>query len=190
MEILECDVCGRSFIFGVGIGGPENCEVDNNTVKIWCPRCRTEYVAECNGFGIGIIHRVSTTVKELESKIFDVSTTAHIVPKEKWDDTLPELLNEEGIENHWEGNILSIDNGKASLAYVDVLSTRWQVGHNWIPLFRLKKYNECLEEAGKNSYYAIPENDNRSSKTLLRYERSARVKFKKQDFKTNTFEGF
>lgn len=129
--------------------------------------------------------------QELESKIHSVSdnqSTAYIVQKERWDDTLPNLLTEEGIENHWEGDVLSIDNGRATIAYVDLEGTRWQTCHNWIPLFRIaSSYKECLNEAGKDSYYAIPYEDNRGR---MNKEKVARRKFETAGFQTDTFEGF
>ena len=89
-------------------------------------------------------------------------------------DCLPELLEEEEIENHFDGDILTINNGKAEVAYVKIYDKIWLVCYMWIPLWNYISCWNCMPDDLKkgDEYYASPydfdedNNENRGRKAL------------------------
>lgn len=127
-------------------------------------------------------------MRELESKIKELKTK--IVSKSEWNDSLPELLKEDDKTKDWncffDGDIFVIDD-KAEMAYIELHSKVWQVCFEWIPLWRINEWKNCMSDWLKdgNKFFAIPYDDDEDND-----ERKGRKELEKIGFRTDNFEGF
>ena len=121
---------------------------------------------------------------ELEQKANELG--AKIIPKDDWDDCLPALLEEDGIDYFWDGDVLVIEN-RAEIAYMELYGKVWQTCYEWIPLWRLHNWSDCMSDflKGDDKFFAIPATDSRDGD-----EDKGRAELEDAGFKTDTFEGF
>ena len=126
----------------------------------------------------------------LKEKLKQLNVELKYLKKEFWDeegDITPKLLTEEKIENHFEGEILSIDNGKAELAYIEIFGRIWFVSYGWIPLYSPYCSSQCLskEHMMGKEYFGTPYGDEQDKN-----EKKGRKALEAIGFQTASFEGF
>lgn len=110
-----------------------------------------------------------------------------IVPKDEWEDDLSAQLREEGFATSWKNNILLVES--AEIAQVSIAGIPWQVCYQWVPLFRIINWFDCLMIAEPDTYYAIPCNEaEEGEEASLRQLGYGLLHL--LGFETATFEGF
>jgi len=110
--------------------------------------------------------------------------------KDWWIDVHKENIKNE-IENHFEDEVLFVDNGKAEIAYVDIFGVIWFVCFRWIPLYMPYNISECLNKKlmrGKK-YFATPFGEPLDLKNV-KNEKKGRKALESIGFLTSDFEGF
>jgi len=125
----------------------------------------------------------------LKEKLDELKVKIVYLKPQYWDDIAdytPKLLSDEEIENHFDGDILTIDNGNAEIAYVKISGKIWRVCYGWIPLWRMNSCWDCMSKELKkgNKYFAIPMGDSDKDEVL---GMNALIAI---GFETETSEGF
>lgn len=97
----------------------------------------------------------------LKEKLNQLKVDVKYLTKEFWSeqgDITPKYLSEEKIENHFEDEILFVDNGKAELAYIKIFGRIWFVSYRWMPLYNPFCASECLskEHMKDKEFFATP----------------------------------
>ena len=130
----------------------------------------------------------------LKNKLKKLNTEVYYFNKEFWDEQgiiTPQMLSDEKIENHFEDEVLFVDNGKAEIAYVDIFGVIWFVCFRWIPLYMPYNISECLNKKlmrGKK-YFATPFGEPLDLKNV-KNEKKGRKALESIGFLTSDFEGF
>ena len=102
---------------------------------------------------------------------------------------IPSVLAHDKIENHFEDDILSIDNGKRELAYVEIYGKWWFVCYKWIPKWGNLDYNiwKCMDEKfmGDHELFSIPIDEYDDEQT-----KKGRLALEAIGFETGNVKGF
>lgn len=112
-----------------------------------------------------------------------------MIPIKEWeeDDTIKELLEQDGREVRDLDKNLIIMGEMARLGYADVSGFRFQVCQDWIPLWRMNSWDDCMKLAEPGQLYAIAAEDYSAQEKELE---KAHKLLETVGFEVNTFEGF
>ncbi len=113
-----------------------------------------------------------------------------LLPTEEWDDALSELLLSEGWKVKVNKDTMRLPDYDVEIGMVVVKGTAWRVSYNWIPLWRLNKWEECLVDKWSDLYpdqrfFAIPISDEPEGELA-----ASEKELKALGFATDGFEGF